>query len=1199
MEPIRKFQTGLLAIALGFTTTFSFGVLSPLESTAQKQAPSASMAVNQMGNGSSAAASDSLIRSQELLLKARHSLMRRDIASAERFVQEAQKLNAVYGDVHDRPDYVLPLIGQYKTIQQNIQQNGMSESLKRDLARNYLEQAEALRLCQDYDNADSLVMEAANLNVTLDNQTINREMDVASVSKRIRDDRLAMQSINSTVVADSAPLTGISEATKQQVIAVQQRLIQVRQLISAGQYDRAEAMINELQTIGIPENAFAGGDSPAKALTELALQRSGRAGNQIMNASFSMNSNQEGIRQVQGERIGMSLGQSNGYLYVQEADAALRAGDKATALKTYQDSLRYAAEMDADTIAYINESIAKLNAPDMPEVQIAQTSGIDFTKSPQEIQNAIAAYIAKTNQIRQTNPAEALDMLHTLRSDIETTDLNSTVKGSFAYSVDMAIANTEQFFEENGAIIALDNRNKDVLEQIRQKREHELQVQNQLAEDTEKFNMLLEEGRFEEAIILAKKCQDYSRNSVASIQMYQMAIAKKQVEFNNNLKEAKNLGNLSAWNDVEMAAVPNVSDTNPLVFGDHWEKRAKNRKGVDLGTSRSEADMEILKKLDMVVTLPFNNPMPLETVAEFLRTSTGINIIIDPQALAEANFSSDTPIETRLSNISLKNYLKHALSPFNLTYVVEDEALTITSKKNLSSSTRVMVYPVGDLVVPVPNFNTVNPALGMTEQYRRAFDMVARRGSKESVSNTLTGLPTSSYGKNVSLSPNIVAQIQSTGASAPISTGNGAEGGGVNPDELVQLITTVIEPESWEDPNVGEPQFFSLSNSLVIRQRDEVHEEISKLLEKLRSLNDLQIAVEVRFITISDEYFEKIGVNFNVTLPNTAPSYADNDDDDDDDSDNNNNHSNNHHNNNKNPNSNGTTLLPNGHGIYGLSSPNQSGSNSFTDNLAVNFTQNSYGFAVPQFGSYDASVGAQMGFAILSDIESFFFMSAAEGDRRTNVLQAPKVTMFNGQMASVSDMQQVPYVYSVIPVVGEFAVAQQPVVTVVNEGQFMTVQAIASNDRRFVRMTVVPFFSKITDKDRTFKFEGSDSVTASSSSSSKGNDLLSAITDERESTAAAEQITSGTTVQQPIVSSFQVYTTVNVPDGGTVLLGGIKRLSEGRNEGGVPILSKIPYLKRLFSNSAIGRETTSLMMMVTPRIIIQEEEEQHLTGVEL
>ena len=65
---------------------------------------------------------------------------------------------------------------------------------------------------------------------------------------------------------------------------------------------------------------------------------------------------------------------------------------------------------------------------------------------------------------------------------------------------------------------------------------------------------------------------------------------------------------------------------------------------------------------------------------------------------------------------------------------------------------------------------------------------------------------------------------------------------------------------------------------------------------------------------------------------------------------------------------------------------------------------------------------------------------------------------------------------------------------------------------------------------------------------------------------------SGVTVQLPSFPFVAVVTTVSVPDGGTVLLGGIKRLSEGRNEFGVPLLSKVPYINRLFRNVGIGRE---------------------------
>jgi len=204
-------------------------------------------------------------------------------------------------------------------------------------------------------------------------------------------------------------------------------------------------------------------------------------------------------------------------------------------------------------------------------------------------------------------------------------------------------------------------------------------------------------------------------------------------------------------------------------------------------------------------------------------------------------------------------------------------------------------------------------------------------------------------------------------------------------------------------------------------------------------------------------------------------------------------------------------------------------------------------------------------------------------------MQAPKVTLFNGQQAYVSDTSQSPFVISVVPVVGDFAAAQQPVIVVLNEGTFLTVQAVVSDDRRFVRLTVVPFFSKIGEVN-TFLFSGSETTTESTSA----DGVQDKPNDNTKKSSNKQSTKSGTTVQLPTFSYVTVTTTVSVPDGGTVLLGGIKRLSEGRIEFGVPMLNKLPYVNRLFKNVGIGRETQSLMMMVTPRIIIQEEEEERL-----
>jgi general secretion pathway protein D len=147
-------------------------------------------------------------------------------------------------------------------------------------------------------------------------------------------------------------------------------------------------------------------------------------------------------------------------------------------------------------------------------------------------------------------------------------------------------------------------------------------------------------------------------------------------------------------------------------------------------------------------------------------------------------------------------------------------------------------------------------------------------------------------------------------------------------------------------------------------------------------------------------------------------------------------------------------------------------------------------------------------------------------------------------------------------------------------------------------MTLVPFFSQIRDV-QNFTFDGS--VTTRRASESFLDDLFGnpdggAGDPDDETPDEFETVTEGVTIQLPTLAFTTVSTVVSVPDGGTIMMGGIKRMREARVERGTPFLSNIPYVNRLFKNVGIGRETESLMMLVTPRIIIQSEEEQAQIG---
>src|SRR5207237_2778564 len=104
--------------------------------------------------------------------------------------------------------------------------------------------------------------------------------------------------------------------------------------------------------------------------------------------------------------------------------------------------------------------------------------------------------------------------------------------------------------------------------------------------------------------------------------------------------------------------------------------------------------------------------------------------------------------------------------------------------------------------------------------------------------------------------------------------GPGGMGRGAQPDfdSLTELITSTIAPQSWNE--VGGPGAitgYENNLSLVVSQTQEVHEQIADLLEQLRRLQDLQVTIEVRFITLADNFFARIGVDFQLSIDdNTA-----------------------------------------------------------------------------------------------------------------------------------------------------------------------------------------------------------------------------------------------------------------------------------------------------------------------------------------
>lgn len=71
----------------------------------------------------------------------------------------------------------------------------------------------------------------------------------------------------------------------------------------------------------------------------------------------------------------------------------------------------------------------------------------------------------------------------------------------------------------------------------------------------------------------------------------------------------------------------------------------------------------------------------------------------------------------------------------------------------------------------------------------------------------------------------------------------------------------------------------------------------------------------------------------------------------------------------------------------------------------------------------------------------------------------------------------------------------------------------------------------------------------------------------------------------PIITSQYVETMVRVPDGETVVLGGVIRADESVNVRKTPLLSEIPIIGKLFQSKRVEKTNSELLIFVTPRIV--------------
>jgi len=356
---------------------------------------------------------------------------------------------------------------------------------------------------------------------------------------------------------------------------------------------------------------------------------------------------------------------------------------------------------------------------------------------------------------------------------------------------------------------------------------------------------------------------------------------------------------------------------------------------------------------------------------------------------------------------------------------------------------------------------------------------------------------------------------------------------------------TVGQPEDWDTAGGTVSSMREINGNLIIKTTPQYQRDIARLLAQLRETRAHQITVEARFLLVDQNFLEEVGVDIDVQI---------------------------------NPNSTKWSPIKIAQDSWSLA---QRGSTGLPGSFGSQATQ------PPPIPNFQPGVGFtpsgrsfDFGVSYLDDIQVNLLIRATQAQRRSISLTAPRVTFMNGQSAYVAVAKQISFISALEPVPD--ANGFNPTLSVISSGVLLAVRGTITDDRRYVTLSLNPSLSSVTQPIRTIPQIASVESTATATT-----------------TTTTTATTSGPTVisayiEAPEVDVTQIETTVTVPDKGTLLLGGQRLVGENEVEAGVPILSKIPFINRLFTNRSTIKDERTLLILVKPTILITDEEEEEL-----
>jgi hypothetical protein len=144
-------------------------------------------------------------------------------------------------------------------------------------------------------------------------------------------------------------------------------------------------------------------------------------------------------------------------------------------------------------------------------------------------------------------------------------------------------------------------------------------------------------------------------------------------------------------------AAPGESTVERKVKREAEQRTVKvDREAVLSGNVHSRpasSDARVREALSSPTRMEFTE-MPLIDAVDYLKDHHGIEIQLDNRALEDAGVGSDTPVTRNLNGLPLSSSLRLLLEDYDLTYVVRDGVLMITTADKAENYLELKVYDI-------------------------------------------------------------------------------------------------------------------------------------------------------------------------------------------------------------------------------------------------------------------------------------------------------------------------------------------------------------------------------------------------------------------------------------------------------------------------------------------------------------------------